>query len=542
MLALKKCSLYLVSLGLTLFAQPDISVLACFLSSIFGYGLLWLALNDISRKKQFFLALIWFALTQAYQLNWFTADKYVGSYIFIFYFFWVLCMGFFFALLCLLILQKEKGDLTNTFFLAGLWTIFEWSRLLISSGFSWNPIGLSMTANIYSMQLVSILGLFGLTFWVLATNILFYKTILTPFKRTTLAFGTFALFPYLFGATHILYHKNLLEKSPKLSTVLVQTALYPEEKYPLSSSQLSLHPLDQWKRIFHLLKEYEGKKIDLIVLSEACVPYGTHHPLFSFEEAEAYFKGSFNSVPQRTADKVGNAFFAQSLANHFDADVVIGLEDAEIKEGRAHVYNAGFLFHPYVDKKERYEKRVLVPLGEFIPFSFFKSFLKKHYGIEDSFTKGVEAKVFQSKIGLIGMSICYEETYGHLMRENRKKGATLLVNLTNDAWYPRSRLPVVHYHHGKVRSVEGGVPLLRACNTGVTCGVDSLGRSLGHLVYENKHHLSEAKALYLEMPTYTYKTLYTYFGDFTIILLSAFFLLKKILRVRFARLFIQLFM
>ena len=131
----------------------------------------------------------------------------------------------------------------------------------------------------------------------------------------------------------------------------------------------------------------------------------------------------------------------------------------------------------------RYEKRILLPIAEYIPFNWVKKFALK-YGIADSFTPGLEAKVFQMGRVKTGVSICYEETFGNLMRANRAKGADLLINLTNDAWYPDSRLPSVHYLHGRLRAVELGIPLLRSCNTGVTCGIDALGRTIGMLPFE----------------------------------------------------------
>lgn len=315
------------------------------------------------------------------------------------------------------------------------------------------------------------------------------------------------------------------EYSDSLSALLVQTSIYPEFKLPFNGSE-PLSPDMQWGRIFSMLYPYIETKPDLIILPEAALPYGTHLPIYPLEVVEHVFKTFFEnkaSLPTSTQPYVGNAYWVQGLANVFSADVVIGLEDFEMnKAGKVDkAYNAAFLAHPFSNTLERYEKRVLVPMGEFIPFNWCRSFLAK-YGIEDSFTPGKEAKVFETSQGIpISISICYEETYGHLMRENRRKGASLLVNVTNDVWYPRSRLPMVHFLHGRLRAIEAGMPLLRACNTGVTCGVDSLGRLVGMLTYESSREYSSAEALELSLPLYHYPTFYTRFGDLPIILLSS---------------------
>ena len=102
--------------------------------------------------------------------------------------------------------------------------------------------------------------------------------------------------------------------------------------------------------------------------------------------------------------------------------------------------------------------------------------LTKSYGISDFFTHGRESKVIESKVPF-SISICYEETFAELIREGYgSKVQTLFVNVTNDNYYPNSRLPQQHFDHAKLRAVENGVPLIRACNTGITGVVDRFGR------------------------------------------------------------------
>jgi len=115
-------------------------------------------------------------------------------------------------------------------------------------------------------------------------------------------------------------------------------------------------------------------------------------------------------------------------------------------------------------------------MAEYQPFGISKSFLTK-YGIASFFTPGNGAKVFIGKVPF-SVSICYEEGYAHLIQEGRREGAELLINVSNDGWFPNSRLPEEHFNLGRVRAVENGVFVLRACNTGVTAAVDPFGRIL----------------------------------------------------------------
>lgn len=523
--------LVVISFLLVCLAQPDFSLLACILTSALGYALFWRGMLQLPRlSHRFFLATLWFAGIQAVHLSWFASDRYVGAPIFLFLPILWFSLGACFGAISLLITGTD-WSLRRLLGVAGLLTLIEWGRLFFFSGYSWNPAGLALSGSVVGMQMATIVGAFGLTFWVFVTNLLLLRWLYNEGRSRFFSWLTLALIPYAFGAGHLAYHLQRMQRhlEPPLNALLVQTAIAPEEKAPFAGERDKvLSPTHQWRRILALLAPHRGKPVDLIVLSEAAVPYGTELPLYPVGAIASSFKEILDSSFLQGEEKerrVGNSYWARSLANYFHADVIIGLEELEGE----HAYNAAFFYPPDSSYQARYAKRVLVPMGEYIPFQWCKKILSK-YGIQDSFTAGSEATVFEGKRLPMGVSICYEETFGHLMRENQLKGARLLVNLTNDVWYPNSRLPSVHYLHGRLRAVEGGVPLLRSCNTGVTCAVDSLGRLVGALDCERQGVKCQPDALYVSVPTYTYKTLYTRTGDLPIIAISGMCVLIAFLR------------
>lgn len=517
-------SLYVVSFFIVAGAQPDISSLLCVIASIGGFALFWKSLSHFQKaRSRFFLSFIWFFGVEAVHLSWFAADEYVGNFIYLFLFLALSVLGTVFALFSLWITGLKTLTLKRILAITGLWTLLEWGRLFVLSGFSWDPLGLLMTATPEQMQLASVGGIYGLTFWTFLTNLLAYQVVRFPFTFLRLALWVIvAITPFILGKAHLLYHdhqKNK-KKDPNLSIAIVQTSLYPEDKMNLNPNYEAYSPLDQWARILHLLKDHKNKNLDLILLPEGTVPYGTDVLIYPFNWVSYLYEKilGVNLEYNSHEDLVSNSYWTQSLANVFQADVIVGLDDFEGQ----HTHNAAFAFHPNdPESREKYVKRVLVPMGEYIPFEWCKKILIK-YGIQDSFSPGKQAIVFQGKKVPIGACICYEETFGHLMRENRQKGARLLANITNDAWYPRSRLSVIHYMHGRVRAVEQGIPLVRSCNTGVSCGIDSLGRTVGSLDYETKKSSAPAQTLYLQLSSYSYPTLYAAIGDYFIVLFSFF--------------------
>jgi apolipoprotein N-acyltransferase len=98
------------------------------------------------------------------------------------------------------------------------------------------------------------------------------------------------------------------------------------------------------------------------------------------------------------------------------------------------------------------------------------------------------------------------------VRERVRRGADLLVNVTNDGWFGRSSGPRHHAMMARMRSIENGVSLARCANSGISMFVDPLGRVLGQT------GLYERTMLVRTIPHYTLRTLYTRFGDWFVLL------------------------
>jgi len=429
------------------------------LGAAFGYALFW------SVERRFWPAVGWFAAVQAVQLYWMTSTEYMGPFILVVYAFLCIAMGLQFGLLTSLI--RLPLDWRQILGLSGFWVLMEWSRLYFLTGFTWNPIGLALAGG-DSIQFASLFGIYGLCFWVIFTNLLALA------KKPIWA--VVALVPYLFSlGTETKIHK-------KISVALVQTNLRPEQRDLMRGYEEDyIHPLDQWKRLVSFLQETGQSKFDLIVFPECALP-------------------SYRS----------NAEWMQNIADHFGAEVIVGLD---AKDG-AKKFNAAFHFTPGGKKMDRYEKRILIPVGEYIPFSgVFGEFFANQFGIVGSFDAGLSAKVFQGDLPL-GICICLEETYSHLVREIRQSGAELLISISNDVWFPNTRLPEHHFAHGRIRAAENGVCLLRACNTGVTAAVDCFGRTI-------QIFAGNAGVLTLDIPVRSRSTPYTFWGDWPILAISA---------------------
>lgn len=508
-----------------------------YLASAVGFALFWKSMLQLSSpRSRFLLAFVWFSSVQMIQLSWMATVQYMGPLIVAVYLFLNLALGVQFGALSMFLKPSQAVRPLKMVAMAGIWVFFEWTRLFPCTGFTWNPVGLFLSSSVYSLQWASVFGIYGLSFWVILVNVAALRLFTTPFsKRSTAVFCSLAAFPYLFGFATLKLEEN--RESFSLKAILVQTGIMPEQKdYYANQADAFIPAVQQWDRILHAIgKSGEGAP-DLIVLPEGALPYGAFRYGYYLEPvhrvwAHHFGPGSMLDFPsavkpyakyERGRWKTTNAYWVQALANHYNADVIVGLDDEE--------YNAAFLFHPHGEVPQRYEKRILVPVGEYVPFGGIRivsDFIARQFGVPFSFLAGNEAKIFQGKVPL-SVSICYEETFSGLIREARVKGAELFVNITNNAWFPSSKLAQQHFDHGMIRTVENGVAVLRASNTGITGGIDSYGRTIALL----KPSEQQAEALAVEIPLSSRKTLYVLWGDFAILILSGALILAFIVRQR----------
>jgi apolipoprotein N-acyltransferase len=146
------------------------------------------------------------------------------------------------------------------------------------------------------------------------------------------------------------------------------------------------------------------------------------------------------------------------------------------------LFNSAFLVTEGGRIAGRYDKRVLVPFGEYMPLGDRFPALRAMSPATGNFSAGTSAAVLDLGSGArLGCLICYEDVIPWPAREAVAAGATLLINLTNDAWYGDGAEPVQHQALAVWRAVENRRDLVRSTNTGLTAVVSATGEVLGEL-------------------------------------------------------------
>jgi apolipoprotein N-acyltransferase len=534
---------YFISLCIVALGQPARASWLGAIAAIIGFSLFFLSISPwASRLKKFIKAVIWFTTVQLVQLSWMTSIEYQGYYILFIYFLISLGLGCQFGLLTLFVFNKEPFTIRKMLFCASFWTLMEWVRLLILCGFSWNPIGLALTSWNLSLQFASLFGVLGLSFWVMLTNLIGLKVLQSRIKRRSMACWLIvALVPYLFGILQLKFYQHASRAEKRaLDVALIQTDLLPSEK-TLHFNRVKdfISPFEQWGQILQFLKEKQKKHWDFIVLPEAAVPLSSDLSGYPYVKTREIFYATFGPESEKKfpplcapfaelrdykGEKtwcVSNLFWCQTLANLYSAEVIAGLDHSDPIAKKN--FNSLFYFKPNSLQFQRYDKQILLPLAEYLPLDVLKP-LTKSYGIYDFFSPGEGAKIFGNHI-LFSPSICYEETFSEVMRKGRVKGAELFVNVTNDNYYPDSSLHAQHLYHSRLRAVENGIPLIRACNSGGTAVIDCFGQLLAQFepVESERSSRKRAGVLSCHFNPFHFPTLFSVWGDSGIIALCCFF-------------------
>lgn len=144
-------------------------------------------------------------------------------------------------------------------------------------------------------------------------------------------------------------------------------------------------------------------------------------------------------------------------------------------------FNSAFLLAPG-RPVERYDKRHLVPFGEYVPFSGVISWVDKLARNAGDYRPAQSLRLLPWGDERLGMSICYEVIFPEEVAATVRRGATLLVTITNDAWYGDTSAPWQHLRAARFRAAENRRTLVRAAITGVSAWINpdgSVARQIG---------------------------------------------------------------
>jgi apolipoprotein N-acyltransferase len=319
------------------------------------------------------------------------------------------------------------------------WSICEWMRGHVLTGFPWNLTGYVWGLPI--LQTTAWIGIYGLSLFTT-----WFACVWGCGNRKLIIF-TCGLFLVFWGAGTWRLTGPIEETT--LSIRLVQPSI--EQKLKWNREHLD----ENMMKHMALSKKPSLTPLHIVVWPEAAVSYDLENP--SVRDV------LFTSIPK-------GAFL-----------ILGGIRRQKITENQLRIFNSLFVLSPWKNQiQASYDKAHLVPFGEYVPFKRFLSLQKLTDGITD-YTEGEGIRTLDVQgIPPFSPLICYEVVFpGRVV--DRSKRPEWLLNLTNDAWYGVSAGPYQHLAIARVRAIEEGLPLVRAANNGISAIISPYGHILKQL-------------------------------------------------------------
>lgn len=321
-----------------------------------------------------------------------------------------------------------------------LWAAAEWVRGWLFTGFPWLALGYSQAPFSPLAGFAPVLGVYGVSLVAALSSALlaagFRRTrpfILHPSALILLA----ALWATGWGLKQVAWTQPT---GVPVTVSLLQGDIPQDLKWREDRLEASLATYAR------LLLASEGK---LAVLPETALPLFRHQLPADYEAL----------LEERGRMKGG--------------DVIVGLPEYA-DDGHEEYYNSAFSFG--ASAPQVYRKHHLVPFGEYIPFKAVLGWINQILVIPlADFSRGaVDQKPMRVAGQAVAVDICYEDVFGEEIIRQLPE-ATLLVNISNDAWFGDSVAPWQHLQISQMRALETGRFMLRATNTGMTAIVNQRG-------------------------------------------------------------------
>ncbi|MCF6174715.1 MAG: apolipoprotein N-acyltransferase [Victivallaceae bacterium] len=343
--------------------------------------------------------------------------------------------------------------------LAALWCLSEWAKAWL---LPWNFLSASQWQNLPLIQICSYTGTYGVSFLIVMVNITFAMAFINGLKPVPKAIPharfrrplPFIIMMFVMMAV-IMFGSNKLRRSrvPAKAQVQFSPALIQGDisQRRQASNAEAQEALDIYTK---MSKAVIPRKPDIIIWPETAVAY-----------------------PYRGSGIVCRDYRFQLFSMIRDSGIpfLIGTIDFEdLPAGTTRtpgVTNAALFLGKSGEPVAKYEKIQRVPFGEYVPFrQYLPEWLVEMADMGRDLTPGKSFTPLQLAPGVkAGMAICFESVFDYIAREEARRGANLLLVISNDAWYPTSSEPAQHLANAVFRTIETGLPMLRVGNNSASC-------------------------------------------------------------------------
>ncbi len=368
----------------------------------------------------------------------------------------ILASGAFFGIfigLATIFISKFSSTKSKLLAFSAFWTLSEWLRSFVLTGFPWNLIGSVLTFLPQLYQSASIFGTYGLSL----ITILFCSApvlLFSPCRSNKLfALGILLFIPltnYFYGHNRLNHYQNHFAQDG-ITIRLVQPSIPQTLKWDIESAEYN------FAKHIELSQQNGLENIDLVLWGETASPF----PL----DIDTHHRQQLNIATPSNGYLMTGVVRTQKLAY-----------------GRYIPHNSLLIFDSSNNIIDYYDKSHLVPFGEYIPLrKYLPSWITPITNTIANFQAGSGPRSFHlPNIPPFGVAICYEIIFPHQII-NPNNRPQWLINITNDGWYGDSAGPRQHLVSTILRATEEGLTIARVANNGISAVISPLGNIIDQI-------------------------------------------------------------
>jgi apolipoprotein N-acyltransferase len=336
-----------------------------------------------------------------------------------------------------------------------VWVAVEYIRSLTQVSFPWVNLSYTQANNLPIVQLSSLSGDATVSFFVIVVGILLYLGYHHA-RHTLRASLIFVAAIVIYAAAVLWGNAQIQPVEGNLRVAALQGNVPIAQKWLPGGLQSSFDTYDS------LSNKAAADSAKLLIWPESAVP--------------AYLRW-----------EDGYISWLESITRRHHVDLMTGaLHLVRTDDAKKHFYNSAFMFTPEGMNRVPYNKHILVPFGEHMPYSdkigilaSFREFVKNKLNLDISdFEPGDSMVTFESNGKRFGVLVCFETIYPEFVRDMVSSGADFLTTITNDDWFGPTSGPYQHAVIPVFRAVENRIWIVRAANTGISEIINPNGQIL----------------------------------------------------------------
>ena len=380
------------------------------------------------------------------------------------------------------IISKLGKRIPVIFLIPFMFTISEYTISVIFYGFPWFTFSLIISSNEYLLFLLKSFGTLISSYLIIQIFCLPYIFLNTlNLKKEIKYFTFFIALPIIFLMISHFYFKDNNLKTNTIDLEIFQLNFKNNDQ-----------SLTQEKKLNIIIDNIQESTASMLIFGENNFPY--------------------------LLDDLDLKILKDFLKEH--QVLIIGATRFETNK----YYNS--LVYITESKVSYFDKKILVPFGEFLPLRDSLTFLESIAGSHD-YSKGKQERIINlpNNISFIPV-ICYEIVfYWKLLNKSNYK-SNFIINITNDFWFGKYIGPYQHLYLTKIRAAEFNKPIIRVSNNGISAVIDNNGNIIKNTKLNNTEKLQH-KLFFQENINFVNQHIILKIYFFIIFILISFYYLRK---------------